>query len=520
VLDLLIRDAEVVDGTGAPAFRASVGVVGDRIVWVGRGDPPPPEAVLTVAGAGRVVAPGFVDVHSHSDLVPLVEPWMDSALRMGCTSVVVGNCGSSPWPRAGAAEMASLIGVSPGDLDMTWRSFDELLARLDAAGPAVNVAALVGHGAMRLEALGIARSRPTDDEVRRMQRAAREAVEAGAFGLSTGLIYVPGIHSRTEELVAVAEAIAPLDPIYASHIRGEGRDLFVALAEAIAIGERAGIRAHVSHLKCETDLVWGRAGDALAALEGHDVTADQYPYTAWASSLASLLPDWAPVEELASLIADPVTSARLTRAIEEGEPGFQSSVLGVGWDHIVVESSGEDRWRGRDLADVAAEMDTAPVLAMIRLLLREPETSVIGHAMHEEDVRTVVADPEVMVASDSSAMSPQGPLGAAPVHPRTYGTFPRVLGHYVREERLLTLEAAIRTMTSLPADRFGLRERGRIGEGGFADLVVLNPATVDDTATFEAPHRFPTGIDLVVVNGVVAWDGDRGARAGRVLRRR
>jgi N-acyl-D-amino-acid deacylase len=520
VLDLVIADASVVDGSGDPAFRGSVGVRDDRIVWVGRGDgPQPPDAALRIDAAGMTLTPGSVDVHNHSDVVPLVEPWMDSALRMGSTTLVVGNCGASPWPPAGAAEMATLIGVRADDLDMPWRTFGEFLDRLGACAPAVNVAALVGHGALRQEAMGLARRAPTGDELGQMTRQAAEAMEAGAVGLSTGLIYVPGLYSRTDEVVALAAAVAPFNGIYASHIRGEGRDLFAAVTEALEIGRRAGVPAHVSHLKCESELVWGRTDELLGLFDGRDATADQYPYTAWGSVLWSLLPAWAPVDGLAELIADPATKIRLTHAVEHGEAGFQSSVDGVGWERIVIESTAEERWNGRDVAAIAAAMRVEPADAMYRLLMDEPETAVIGHAMHEDDVRAIVADPGVMVASDASAMSPEGPLGGVPVHPRNYGTFPRVLGRYVREEKLLTLEAAVRKMTSLPADRFGLAGRGRIAEGAYADLVLLDPATVLDTARFGDPHRFPAGIDLVVVNGRVAWDGARGERAGRVLRR-
>ena len=522
MLDLLVVDATIVDGTGAAPFRGSLGVLGDRIVTVARDGAAAPEAARRIEAQGRALAPGFVDVHNHSDVVPLVEPWMDSALRMGSTTLIVGNCGASPWPPAGAPEMATLIGVRPEDLEMPWPTFASYLEGIEACRPAVNVAALVGHGALRQEAMGLERREPTPDELSRMSRMVTEAMEAGAVGLSTGLIYVPGIYSRTDEVVALAEAVAPFAGVYASHIRGEGRDLFAAVREAIEIGGRAGVPAHVSHLKCESALVWGRTDELLELFEGHDATADQYPYTAWASSLWSLLPDWAPVGDLARLLGDPETRARLVAAVEHGEPAFQSSVDGVGWDRIVVESTAEARWNGLDLVAIATAMDVEAAEAMFRLLLDEPETAVIGHAMHEDDVRAILARPDVMVASDAAAMSPEGPLAGVPVHPRNYGTFPRVLGRYVRDEGLLSLESAIRAMTSLPADRFGLRDRGRIAEGALADLVLFDPHTVADTATFERPHAYPAGIDAVVVNGRVAWDGERGERgerAGRVVRR-
>ena len=518
MLDLVITGAFIVDGTGAPGSIGSVGVDDDRVAWIGHGTAAPPEAARIVEAAGRVLAPGFIDVHTHSDLGPLVDPDMPSTLRQGVTSIVVGNCGTSPWPPAGADEAASLVGGPEGGLRVD--SFGGYLAALEASGPAVNIATLVGHGAVRLEVMGLERRAPREDELDTMGRAVADAMEAGALGMSTGLIYVPGLYSATDEIVALAREVSARHGIYASHVRGEGEHLFRAVDEAVAIGRRAGLPAHVSHLKCESDLVWGRASELLERFHGDDdVTGDQYPYEAWASVLWSLLPDWAPVRDLPRLVKDAATKARLIASVEDGEgDAFQSSIKGVGWDRIVIESGGGDRWNGMSIEAIGHELSLPPVEACFRLLVADPDTACIGHAMHEDDVRTILSDPSVMVASDGASMSPDGPLGGAAVHPRNYGTFPRVLGHYVRGGTL-TLETAIRKMTSIPADRFGLRHRGRIVEGSFADLVMFDPLTVADQATFAEPHAYPSGIDVVVVNGQVAWDGAHGARAGRVLRR-
>jgi N-acyl-D-amino-acid deacylase len=520
VLDLLIDGATLVDGTGRPGYRGAIGVVGDRIAWVGTEWVDPPEALRRIEAAGQVVAPGFIDVHNHSDLSPLVEPAMPSTLRQGVTTVVVGNCGSCPWPPAGAAECAALAGGDAAHMDLSWRTFDAYLRRLDEAHPAVNIATLVGHGALRMEAMGLSPREPTPAEIASMRTMAAEAMQAGAFGLSTGLIYVPGLFSRTDEIVAVAEEVARAGGRYASHIRGEGEHLFRAVDEAIEIGRRSGLPAHVSHLKCETSLVHGSAAELLRRVhDAEDVTADQYPYTAWNSSLSSLLPPWAPVEGIAKLARTDLD--RLRASVEDGEPGFQSSVKGVGWSRIVVVGTADPRWSGKDIEAIADATNVQPFDAMVDLLHADPETSCIGHAMSEDDVRVIVADPEIFVASDGAAISPTGPSGGLPVHPREYGTFPRVLAKYVREEHVLTLEAAIRKMTSLPADRFGLSGRGRIEEGAVADLVMFDPNTVHDIATFAAPHAFPAGIDLVMVNGAIAWDGSAlGERAGSVLRSR
>lgn len=518
MLDLAITGAFVVDGTGAPGFLGSVGIADERVTWIGRGAAAPPEALRVVEAAGRVVAPGLIDVHTHSDLGPLVDPWMPSTLRQGVTTVVVGNCGTSPWPDAGADEAAALVGGPAGAF--RYDSFGAYLEALASSGPSVNLAALVGHGAVRSEVMGLERRPPDDEELGSMRRLVAEAVNDGAIGMSTGLIYVPGMYSDTDEIVALAREVAARHGIYASHIRGEGEHLFRAVDEAITVGRRAGLRAHVSHLKCESDLVWGRAAELLERFRGDaDVTGDQYPYAAWASVLWSFLPEWAPVGDLPALLEDPATRARLAASVEDGEgDAFQSSVNGVGWDRIVIESSGEGRWNGTSLQAIGEELGIAPVHACFRLLGEDPDTSCIGNAMHEDDVRTILADPEVMVASDGASMSPEGTLGRTAVHPRNYGTFPRVLGRYVRGA-VIPLETAIRKMTSLPADRFGLGHRGRVVEGAFADLVVFDPLTVADEATFDQPHAYPTGIDLVVVNGRIAWDGTPVERAGRVLRR-
>lgn len=524
MLDVWIASATVVDGTGAPAFEASVGIDDGRVVAIERGSSgdEPMSARTVLDGIGLVLAPGFVDVHNHSDVSALVDPEMRSTILQGVTSVVVGNCGMSPFPAASAAELAAWSGGDPSEMDLSFDSFDGFLDRVAAAGPSVHVASLIGHGSVRSLVMGSTRRAPTADELAAMRRSVAEAMDAGAMGLSTGLIYVPGIYSETDELVASAEEASKAGGIYASHIRGEGAHLFRAVDEAIEIGRRARIPVHVSHLKCETSHVWGRAADLLARLhEGDDVSGDQYPYAAWASVLSSLLPDWAPVTDLSRLLGDPSERARLRAAVEHGEgDAFQSSVDGVGWDRIVIEDTADRSCHGLDVATIAARRGLEPVEACFQLLLEAPETSCIGHAMHEEDVRTIVADPEIMVASDAVATAPHGRMADVPVHPRTYGTFPRVLGPVVREGTL-TLEAAVRKMSFLPAERFGLSDRGRITEGAWADLVLFDPARVTDRASFERPHALPEGIEAVLVEGTLAWrrGSDAIVRAGRVLRR-
>jgi len=515
----LVLTGRIVDGTGAAPFAGWVAVDTDRIVGVGHLEDPVPQASRTIGGGNLVVAPGFVDVHNHSDLSPFLLPEMPSTVRQGVTSVVVGNCGSSPWPLAAWDEAVGLAygeaGVIPPP---SWDGWHDYLDAIDAARPAVNLATLVGHGSVRQEAMGFERRTPSDVELDRMRGIVRDAVADGAVGLSTGLIYVPGIFSRTDEVIALATAAADAGGLYASHIRGEGRDLFVAVAEAFEIGERAGLPVHVSHLKCESSRVWGRAEELLGMLhDAPDATGDQYPYAAWNSSLASLLPPWAPAADIATIVE--TERERLCASVETGEPGFQSSVDGVGWDRIVLVTAPRPEWRGRHVAAVAEDLGLDPFDAFVQLLAADPEVSCIGHAMTEEDVRAIAGDPAVFVASDASATAPDGPGGDLPVHPRDYGTFPRALA--MARDGLLPLEAMVRKMTALPARRFGLRDRGTIKTGAFADLVVFDPKAVHDTATFDEPHAYPDGFAAVVVNGVVAWEPGAASitRAGRALRR-
>jgi dihydroorotase/N-acyl-D-amino-acid deacylase len=524
VTELLISNARIVDGTGKDTFAGSVAVGAGRIERILRPGEEEPPALRRVDASGRVLAPGFIDTHSHSDVMPFIEPWMDSALRQGITTVVAGNCGMSGAPGVGRSEAAALSGVDETDLP-EWRSFSEYLERMEEAEGAINVASLVGHGTIRGTVMGTERRPPDDAEMTTMRRHLEEALDAGAVGLSTGLVYAPGMYATAEEIATLARPMATKGGVYASHIRAEGELVWDAVDEAVEIGRRANVPSHISHLKVETEFVWGRAEELLERLVearrgGADVSADQYPYTAYETGLSSFLPPWAPVSELPRLLSDPSERARLERAVTEGEPGWQSSVRGVGWDRITLVGNRARGPIGRSVAELAEEEGTVPFEVAMDLLAGDPETTIIGHAMTEPDVERILAEPDVMVGTDGLAISPAGPLGAFGVHPRYYGTFPRILGRYVRERGVLTLEAAIRKMTSVAADRFGLTARGRIEEGAFADLVLFEPLTVSDAATFEVPHAFPTGIDLVVVNGTVACSGiGLERRAGRVLRR-
>lgn len=451
---------------------------------------------------------------------------MDGMLRQGVTTVVVGNCGGSAFPYEGVAEHAAIAGADAAIVGSGWETFDGYLSQLQACRPALNVAALVGHGTLREAVMREDQRRaPSVTEMAEMRHLLGEALEQGALGLSTGLFYAPGTHATTDEIVELAGEMGRRGGIYASHVRDESRHVFDAVGECIDVGRRAGVPSHISHLKVESRSMWGRAPDLLALIDeerdrGADVTSDQYPYTAWETGLAAVLPGWTSPQELPDTLADDRARERLRTAVEEGGAGREGPGRALGWDRIVIGSHEPDpALIGHSIADLAEARGLEPFEVVARLILADPYTGMIGHGMHEDDVRMIASRPDVFAASDGVAVSPSGPLGSVKVHPRYYGTFARVLGRYARQEGLLTLGSAIRKMTSLPAQRFGLTGRGLLEEDAFADLVVFDPDRVIDRATYEHPHAFADGIELVIVNGQVAWDGAPGARAGRALRR-
>ncbi|PYN98668.1 MAG: hypothetical protein DMD91_14405 [Candidatus Rokuibacteriota bacterium] len=523
MLDLKIEGATVIDGTGIPGGRTDLGVRDETIVAVG--DLSRESAGRTVHAAGRVVAPGFIDMHSHSDWRLRANRRAESKIRQGVTTEVVGNCGFSPAP-ATDEHLDDLKGFAlyiPRGMDFRWRSVGEYLDALDEAGTAVNVVQLVGHGTLRVAAMGFARRAPTAAELTAMQRALIDAIDAGAWGLSTGLIYAPGSYAATPEIVTLARVCARRrNTVYASHIRGEGATLLDAVAEAITVGREADVAVQVSHIKAAGRPNWGGVTRALALVDaavadGIDVMADVYPYTASSTSLRSLLPDWAlegGITAMVERVRDPASRELIVKELEQPVTG-QSLLDRVGWENVMISfSPGRKDVEGKRLSEIGG------LAAALDVLADEPRSAMILFQLDERDVRQALAHPRVMIGSDGSSLAPYGELGEGKPHPRSYGTFPRVLGEYAREQRLLPLAQAIHKMTGLPARRLGLADRGVIRPGAKADLVVFDPRRVSDRATYEAPHQYPDGIQHVVVNGrFVIRDGEHtGSLPGRVLR--
>lgn len=497
--DLLIRNALIVDGTGQPAFPGSIAIDDGRIVRVGRMDRPA-AATEVLDVRGLAVAPGFIDVHTHAD--ELAErPLAENLVRMGVTSVVAGNCGGSALD-VGAA-----------------------LARLKSTGASINFATLIGHNTVRREVMGTAGRAPTPHELERMKALVARALADGAVGFSTGLQYVPGTYAEPDEIVELAKVAAAAGGLYASHMRNEGTHIERAIAETIAVGEAARLPVQISHLKIDAPSRWGASAAALALIDearrrGVDVKADLYVYTAASSGLSIRFPSWVLEGGQARIVErlkDEATWARIKREMVAllAERGLEDYAFAV-----VAAYAPNPRYNGKSIRAIAHETRGSPSLEaqldVLREMLAAGGAAMVYHFMSEDDIVRILRHPQVMIASDSSVLA----FGEGVPHPRGYGNNPRVLGRYVRERRVLGLEDAVRKMTALPAEQFGFHDRGKIAPGLAADLVVFDPATVSDQATFERPHQYPVGISAVLVNGVfVVRDGRHtGARPGVPLR--
>jgi dihydroorotase/N-acyl-D-amino-acid deacylase len=500
--DLLIRNGTVIDGSGAAGYRADVAIAGDRIALVSRTPLSATRARRVIDATNRVVAPGFIDLHAHLEPLPQ-QPDAQSALRQGVTTALGGPDGGGPWP----------VG--------------EYLDARERQRVGINVAFLVGHNTIRRAVMGMAKRDPTAAELDRMRAMVARGMGEGAWGLSTGLKYLPGGWSKTDEVVALARVAADSGGIYTSHLREEGLGLLEGVGEAIEIGRRAGIPVVLTHHKAVGTPMWGKSIATLAMVDsarraGVDVMIDQYPYTATHTGIAVLIPEWA-------FDGGDTAFARRVR-----EPALRDSIeRGIIFNIMNDRGGGDLRriqfsrvtWKpdleGKTLYDWATTRSLSPTPENGAKLVIEAElqggAGAIYHVLDEADVRRIMRHPQTMIASDGRLSRP----GEGHPHPRAYGTFPRVLGRYVRDEHVITLEQAVHKMTAMPAARLGLRDRGVVRPGAYADIVVFDPAQIADRSTFDVPHQYPAGIEFVLVNGALAVDGERFAdiRSGRVLRR-
>jgi len=526
---LLIVNGRVYDGTGNPWFYADIGVVNGKIEFIGKAKGL--DAKRVIDARGLAVSPGFIDIHSHSDFTLLVDPRAMSKIMQGVTLEVVGNCGSSAAPMNDFLRDYREKYLKPmldPSLELDWNTMDEYFKKLESKGISLNVASLVGHGTVRACVMGFDDREPTQSELEEMKELVAKAMEDGAIGLSTGLIYTPGCYAKTEEIIELAKVAAEYGGIYASHIRGEGETLLEAVREAIRIGREAKIPVEISHFKAAGKMNWGKVRDAIklildARREGVDVTADQYPYIAASTGLTSRLPAWAReggAEKIIERLKNPEIRGKIKSEMHEKYDLREADY----WNRIVISQADKHReLEGLSIAEIAEKWGKDPIDTVLDLLLEEEtRVRIVSFAMCEEDVETVMKQPWVMVGSDGRAVSPTGSLGRGKPHPRYYGTFPRVLGVYAREKKVISLEMAIRKMTYLPAWRIGFRDRGIIREDAWADLVIFDPDKIIDKATFTNPHQFPEGIEYVIVNGVIVVENGKhtGKLPGKVLRRK
>ncbi|MGQ9680762.1 MAG: N-acyl-D-amino-acid deacylase family protein [Candidatus Bathyarchaeia archaeon] len=519
MLDIIIKNGVIIDGGGNPWFKAEIGIKEGKIVQIG-GVGGPAEEVLNVEGL--VVAPGFIDTHSHSDLMLMVEPHAKQKIMQGITTEVIGQDGLGEAPLSD--EMVEdwrryLSGLNGNpDIDWDWRSLSEYLSRLEESKPSINVASLVGHGNIRRIVMGMENKSPSPSQLEEMKALLNESMLQGAFGLSTGLIYPPCTYSDSRELVELCKMVSLHKGVFVVHMRDEGDNLLGSIDEVVKIGCEANIPVHISHFKVSGERNWGRSVSALQTLyearrRGVDVTVDQYPYTAGSTFLSSLLPSWVHVGGTRLMLKHLLEGDTRRRVISE----LMSSRRGAdwGWSSVYVTSvktQKNKRFEGKSLEEVASERKTTPMEALVDLVVEEEnEVTMVGFSMSEDDVQTIMKSPLTMFCTD-------GILLGKP-HPRAYGSFPRVLGRYVKE-KVLTLEEAVKKMTSTPATRFGFLDRGLIRPGMCADITIFDPEKVADTATYKDPVRFPLGIEYVIVNGEITVERGvhLGTRAGRVLR--
>lgn len=528
--DLLIKNGRIVDGSGRAAYVADLAIKGDRIVSIGKLSEA--TATRTIDAQGLVVAPGFIDMLGQSETYLLIDPRAMSKVMMGITTEITGEGESiAPINERQIKEQADFL--KRFNLTIDWRTLDEYFKRLEKQGSGVNLGTFVGATQVREYVIGYDDRAPTAQEMEQMKKLVADAMREGALGLSSSLQYVPARFAKTEELIELAKVARQFGGIYATHQRSEGHTIDASLDEVFEIAQKAQIPTEIWHLKTAYKKNWGRMPHVLARIKqardrGLDITADIYPYIAGSTALSASLPPWAQeggVEKMLARLRDPQLRQRLKKEISEEQTEWENIYLGSGGPSGVLISAVVNRelesLQGKRISEIAAEQKKDPLDTVFDLILADNgQTGAIYFMMSEADMRAAMQAPFVSFCTDSGSRATDGPLAGSKSHPRGWGSYPRILGRYVREAKLLSLEAAIHKMTGAPAARVGLRDRGLIREGMFADITIFDPAKVIDRATFESPNQYPVGIEYVLVNGKISVD--RGQRttalAGRVLR--
>lgn len=530
VFDLIIKGAKVLDGTGNPWFRRDIGISKGKIKLLGRVTV---EAKEIINAEGLTVSPGFVDLHNHNDLSVLAYPNLESHLMQGVTTSVTGNCGLTMAPINARnldllrTYLAPFLKPSI-DYGWDWQSVKDYFQKVETQGISMNLVPLVGQGTIRLAVKGFDSSKPSPEEMLQMKKLVAQSLEEGCFGMSSGLFYPPGSYSSTEELIELASVLKQYGAIYTIHLRNESNKLIESVEEAIRIAEENDIPLEISHHKAAGRMNWGKVNGALklmteARQRGVEVNCDVYPYVAGSTMINSLLPTWVlegGTARMLERLQDRGEREIIENEIAEGTMQGENWIKSIGWNNIIIGSCPiNNKYEGKSLEQIFREkgsFKTAHQTFFDWLLEISGDAIMILFGMDENDVRTVISSPLSSIITDAWATSPSG--GGKP-HPRAYGTFPRAIRKYVREEKVLTLEEAIRKMTSLPAMKVGLKDRGIIREGFWADLLIFDADIISDSASFTEPHQYPEGISHIIVNGqVVAKNGKlTGVQAGRVL---
>jgi len=528
--DLVITNGHIVDGTGSPWYSGDVGIRDGRVAAIGNLSGAARKQ--TIDARGKVVAPGFIDMLGQSEMTMLVDPRLPSKIYQGITTEITGEGGSAA-PLNDAIIQADRPGYEHYKINPDWRTLRQYFARLEKQGMGINLASFVGATQVRRMVLGDADVQPTPDQLNQMRALVRDAMRDGAAGVSTSLMYAPAPYAKTEELIALASEASKFGGIYATHMRNESDSVLESIDEAARIGREAHIPVEIWHFKAAGKQNWGRMPELVARVnkaraEGTDVEADTYAYTAWFNSMSAFVPAWAHDGGDAKLIErlkDPATRARIRKDMETPSKDWDNE-----WQEIsgpqdvmvsVVQNPAFKQFQGKRLSEVAKAWNKDPMDTLFDILIEDKaftECAVFG--MSEPDVALALQQPWVSVDNDSSGTSPEGILGEEHPHPRAYGTFPRILRKYVREEKKLRLEEAIRKFSSLPAQRIRLADRGVLKQGMWADVVVFDPETIRDLATFDNPNQLSQGMEYVLVNGVPVIEGGKmtGALAGKVLR--
>ncbi len=534
--DILIKNGFIVDGAGNPGLKCDLGVKDGKIVRI-RPKLNSDNSINNIDASNLVVTPGFINMHSHTDAMLPFYNKMDLAIRQGITTTVMGMCGDglAPIPPEKREVFKKLMAPPMGgELKITWDTYDSYLNEMNKLRTPCNLAFCVAFGTIRVAGgPGFEDRPPTESEMQRMKDYVAEAMQAGAFGMSTGLIYAPQVFAKTEEIIELAKVVAQYNGLYFSHIRGEGNTLLEAVKEFIRIVEESGcIGGQIAHHKVADKRLWGQSKITLQLIEeannrGVNITYDQYPYNRGHSGLATTLPAWAREggnEKILERLKNSELREKIKNDIMEDQNKWESWIKAVGFDHIFITFAKSKNWKdieGLDISEITkikGKADDWETYFDI-LIDEKADVSITIEGMDEEDIRRIMKGRYHMVGTDAMAMMHLP--GFKINHPRAYGTYPKILGKYVRDEQVLTLEDAIRKMTSFPAQRIGLRDRGLLRENYWADIVIFDPKTVKDNATFQEPHQFPTGIEHVLVNGVIVVENEQQKRKypGKVLRR-